>query len=176
MAPVCFGSIFKPNGDSMNTFACHHCENNHFATLCSDCLVEEIHIQETRSALHIGRCHRCGHVDAEPCPAAARSGTHLNRTKQIAGHAFGGLSRKTLNLAAGTTHAIRHHFSRIRSPQTIDPGNAPTAPTVKTTGRATALLQPARLLPPSETRFLVQQLFVYHCQAAPPLRRYPIRI
>jgi hypothetical protein len=61
----------------MNTFTCTHCQESPLATLCSDCLAEEICIRETRTALHIGRCHRRGLVDAEPCRGRAGSGKEM---------------------------------------------------------------------------------------------------
>jgi|tagenome__1003787_1003787.scaffolds.fasta_scaffold20199199_1 hypothetical protein len=56
----------------MKDYHCPHCGQSTFTTLCTDCQAEGIRIDETRSVFHLGRCHRCGHVDDEPCIARAR--------------------------------------------------------------------------------------------------------
>jgi NMD protein affecting ribosome stability and mRNA decay len=98
----------------MKTFSCPRCEETHFATLCSDCLAEEIHIQKTRSALHIGRCHRCGHVDAEPCPSPAASNVITGCTTKITRSALTGLTQKAVSFAARATNVIKGRPARAR--------------------------------------------------------------
>jgi NMD protein affecting ribosome stability and mRNA decay len=56
----------------MQEVRCPHCGQSAFATLCTDCQAEGIRIQKVKSVFHIGRCHRCGHLDDEPCPARIR--------------------------------------------------------------------------------------------------------
>ncbi len=98
----------------MEAFQCPHCGHAHFATVCSDCLAEEIRIQETRSVFHIGRCHRCGHVDDEPCLALIGSSERASRTRQNKRATLKGLTRKAANLAARAADMIKSHSSRAR--------------------------------------------------------------
>ncbi len=98
----------------MKAFQCPHCEQTHFATLCSDCLDEEIRIQETRSVFHIGRCHRCGHVDNELCSAQVGSSEIMARASQYSGNPLRGLTQKAVDLAARAADAIKGHSSRPR--------------------------------------------------------------
>ncbi len=99
----------------MNKFYCPHCRESYFATLCSDCLAEEIHILRTKSALHVGQCHRCGHVDAEPCSGYASSSnnvlSHAHRNKRIA---FKSLYQFIASVATRATGAIRSDNARQR--------------------------------------------------------------
>ena len=99
----------------MEAFQCPHCGQSHFATVCSDCLGEEIRIQETRSVFHIGRCHRCGHVDDEPCLERIGSSETMSRAWQNKGAALKGLTQKAANLAARAAGMIKKgHSSRAR--------------------------------------------------------------
>jgi len=98
----------------MNAFECPHCGQAHFATLCSDCLAEEIAIQETRSVFHIGRCHRCGHVDDELCSARVGSSEMITRAPHSGGNALKGLTQKAVSLAARAADAITGHSGRPR--------------------------------------------------------------
>lgn len=63
----------------MKPFVCPHCGQSAFATLCTDCQAEGIRIHATRSIFHVGRCHRCGHVDDEPCGARVGRGEVFDR-------------------------------------------------------------------------------------------------
>ncbi len=99
----------------MEAFQCPHCGHAHFATVCSDCLAEEIRIQETRSVFHIGRCHRCGHVDDEPCLALIGSSDKASRAGQKNKRAtLKGLTRKAASLASRAADMIKSHSSRAR--------------------------------------------------------------
>ena len=104
----------------MEAFQCPHCGHSNFATVCSDCLAEEIRIQETRSVFHIGRCHRCGHVDDEPCLALigssekAASSEKAGRARQKKKATLKGLTRKAASLAARAADMIKGHSSRAR--------------------------------------------------------------
>lgn len=98
----------------MEAFQCPHCGQSHFATVCSDCLAEEIRIQETRSVFHIGRCHRCGHVDDEPCVARIGSSETVGRAWQNKGATLKGLTQKAANLATRAADMIKGHSSRAR--------------------------------------------------------------
>lgn len=99
----------------MKKASCPRCRESHFATLCSDCLAEEIVIHETRSALHIGRCHRCGHVDAEPCPGSAGSSElMMTQASQPRHNALKGLTRLVASLATRATGVIISEFARYR--------------------------------------------------------------
>jgi DNA-directed RNA polymerase subunit RPC12/RpoP len=98
----------------MEEFKCPHCGHAHFATLCSDCLAEGVRIQETRSIFHLGRCHRCGHVDDEPCTAQIGSGEVVSRAWQNRGSTLKGLTQKAASLAARAADAIKAHSSRPR--------------------------------------------------------------
>ena len=76
----------------MTQHSCPFCGQAVFATACSDCQSEGIKIQSVRSIFHIGKCHRCGHSDSEPCPgrvrtmrrAWARSGRALKHIRTLA--------------------------------------------------------------------------------------------
>ena len=98
----------------METFQCPHCGQSHFATVCSDCQADHIPIQETRSVFHIGRCHRCGHVDDEPCVAKVGSSDVMARVWQNRGIALKDLTRKATSLATRAADVIKTHASRIR--------------------------------------------------------------
>lgn len=98
----------------MKTFHCPHCGQAHFSTLCSDCLAEEIRIQETRSVFHIGRCHRCGHVDDEPCPGRIGSSAIMTRASKNSSSALKGLTQKAVSLAARAAEAIKGSSARVR--------------------------------------------------------------
>ena len=91
----------------MKTYQCPHCEQTHFATLCSDCLAEEIRIRQTRSVFHIGRCHRCGHVDNELCSAQVGSSEIMARASLHAGNPLKGITQKAVDLAARAADAIK---------------------------------------------------------------------
>ena len=101
-------------GGNMKAYQCPHCEQTHFATLCSDCLAEEIRIQETRSVFHIGRCHRCGHVDDELCSAQIGSGEIMARASLYTGNPLRGLTQKAVSLAARAADAIKGNSARPR--------------------------------------------------------------
>ncbi len=98
----------------MEAFQCPHCGQSHFATLCSDCLAEEIRIQETRSVFHIGRCHRCGHVDDEPCPSRVGASEMVSRAWQAKSITLKDLTQRAANLAARAADVIKGHSSRAR--------------------------------------------------------------
>jgi len=98
----------------METFQCPHCGQSHFATVCSDCLAEKIPINETRSVFHIGRCHRCGHVDDEPCLARIGESDAVARVWKKRGTTLKDITRKAANLAARAADVIKAHSSRIR--------------------------------------------------------------
>ena len=98
----------------MKTFKCPYCGQAHFATLCSDCLAEGIRIQQTRSVFHLGRCHRCGNVDDEPCTARVGSSQMMTRAWQNKGGALKGLTQKAVGLAARAADAIKAHAARPR--------------------------------------------------------------
>ncbi len=98
----------------MNTFHCPHCGQSHFASVCSDCQADEIPIQQTRSVFHIGRCHRCGHVDDEPCSARVGSGEVMTRAWQKRGTTLKDITRKATKLAVRAADVIKGHSSRIR--------------------------------------------------------------
>ncbi len=98
----------------MEAFQCPHCGQSHFATVCSDCLAEEIRIQETRSIFHIGRCYRCGHVDDEPCLARIGSSETVGRAWQNKTATLKGLTQKAANLASRAANVIKNHSSRPR--------------------------------------------------------------
>ncbi|MGD2139897.1 MAG: NMD3-related protein [Burkholderiales bacterium] len=98
----------------MTTFQCPHCGQSHFASVCSDCLADQISIQQTRSVFHIGRCHRCGHVDDEPCPARVGSGDIVTRAWQNRDTTLKDLTQRATNLAARVAEAIKTHSSRDR--------------------------------------------------------------
>ena len=98
----------------MKAYKCPHCGQSHFASLCSDCLAEGIRIQETRSIFHLGRCHRCGHADDEPCTAQVGSGDMVSRAWQSGGRALKELTQKAASLAARAADAIKAHSNRPR--------------------------------------------------------------
>jgi hypothetical protein len=98
----------------MEGYQCPHCGQAHFVTVCSDCLAEQIRIQETRAVFHIGRCHRCGHVDDEPCLARIGSSEIASKVWRNKGAAFKGLTQKAANLAVRAADLIRGHSSRAR--------------------------------------------------------------
>jgi DNA-directed RNA polymerase subunit RPC12/RpoP len=98
----------------MKAFKCPHCGQTHFTTLCSDCLAEEISIQETRSVFHIGRCHRCGHTDDELCSARVGSGEILARAPQNRGSTLKGFTQRAVKLAARAADVITGHSARPR--------------------------------------------------------------
>ena len=95
-------------------FSCPHCGETHFASLCSDCLAEEIRIQQTRSVFHVGRCYRCGHVDDEPCLALVGSSQTVAKAWQNRGNTLKGLTQRAASLAARAADAIKAHASRGR--------------------------------------------------------------
>ena len=96
----------------MKAYSCPHCGQSHFATLCSDCLAEEIPIQKTRSIFHIGRCHRCGHLDDEPCTAKVGKGRTVAQAWNHGGDALKNLSRKAARLATRAAGALRSGSAR----------------------------------------------------------------
>jgi len=98
----------------MRVFHCPHCGQSHFATVCSDCLADQIPIQQTRSVFHIGRCHRCGHVDDEPCPARVGSGDMMARAWQKRGTTLKGITQTAAKLAVRAADMIKGHSSRAR--------------------------------------------------------------
>jgi hypothetical protein len=63
----------------MEHICCPYCEQTTFATVCTDCQAEGIRIQRVSSVFHIGRCHRCGHLDDEPCSARVGSNRSITR-------------------------------------------------------------------------------------------------
>lgn len=87
----------------MKQFRCPHCGQSTFSTLCTDCLAEGIRIQEVRSIFHVGRCHRCGHMDDEPCAARIGANRAIARAWQQGAKAlkqFGHLAGKLATRAA----------------------------------------------------------------------------
>ena len=98
----------------MQTNPCPHCGQTHFATLCTDCLAEGIRIEQTRSVFHFGRCHRCGHLDDEPCSARVGSSEIFTRAWQNGGNALKGLTIRAVSLATRAADALRAHSDRPR--------------------------------------------------------------
>jgi hypothetical protein len=95
----------------MKDFHCPHCEQSIFTTLCTDCQAEGIRIRETRAVFHLGRCHRCGHVDDEPC--SARIGSNPG-TWQGKGGTLKGFTQLAFRLATRAAEAIRSGSTRTR--------------------------------------------------------------
>ena len=98
----------------MNQFHCPHCAQSTFTTLCTDCQSEGIRIEQTRAVFHLGRCHRCGHVDNEPCSARIGSNPIAARAWQRGGEAVKNLSRSAFRLATRAAEAIRSGSIRAR--------------------------------------------------------------
>lgn len=98
----------------MKEFHCPHCEQSIFTTLCTDCQAEGIRIYETRSVFHLGRCHRCGHVDDEPCSARIRSNPIVSRAWQGGGGALKDVTQLAFKLATRAAEAIRSSSTRVR--------------------------------------------------------------
>jgi len=98
----------------MDHYHCPHCGQSAFATLCSDCLAEEIPIQKTRSIFHIGRCYRCGHIDDEPCPAKVGAAKSVTRAWQNGGDVLKTFTGKAYRLASRAADAIKANTSRAR--------------------------------------------------------------
>ena len=82
----------------MKEIACPHCGQTAFTTVCTDCQAEGIKIQEVKSIFHIGRCHRCGHLDDEPCSARIGSNKTLARAWQKSKEALRGFRRMALEV------------------------------------------------------------------------------
>ena len=98
----------------MKEFHCPHCGQSAFTTLCADCQAEGIRIDDTRSASHIGRCGRCGHVDDEPCSARIGSKRMVARAWQRRGAALKDFIELTFRLATRAAQAIRSGSIRAR--------------------------------------------------------------
>ncbi len=98
----------------MEEFRCPYCGHTAFATLCTDCQAEGIRIQRTKAIFHMGQCHRCRHMDDEPCSARIGSSKTIARAWQMGGKAlreYGHLARK---LAARAAETIRGGPVRAR--------------------------------------------------------------
>ena len=91
----------------MTSFECPHCGESTFSTLCSDCLADAIPIQETRFVFHMGRCHRCGHLDDEPCLAQVGSSEIVTRAWQKKGGTLKDIAQKAADLAARAADKIK---------------------------------------------------------------------
>ena len=98
----------------MKAYHCPHCGQSTFTTLCTDCQAEGIRIDETRAVFHLGRCHRCGHVDDEPCSARIGSNPIAARAWQNRRGALKGLTQVASRLATRAAGAIRSGSSRAR--------------------------------------------------------------
>ena len=98
----------------MKQFHCPHCAQSTFTTLCTDCQSEGIRIEQTRAVFHLGRCHRCGHVDNEPCSARIGSNPIAARAWQRGSNAVKNLSQSAFRLAARAAEAIRSSSIRAR--------------------------------------------------------------
>ncbi len=91
----------------MKEFHCPYCGQTAFATLCTDCQAGGIRIQETKSVFHIGRCHRCGHTDDEPCPARIGSNRTVERAWRGGSKALREFRHLAARLAARAAETIR---------------------------------------------------------------------
>jgi NMD protein affecting ribosome stability and mRNA decay len=91
----------------MNEFHCPYCGLTAFASLCTDCQSEGIRIQETKSVFHIGRCHRCGHIDDEPCSARVGSSGTVERAWQGGSKALRQFRRLAVKLAARAAETMK---------------------------------------------------------------------
>lgn len=98
----------------MKDFHCPHCGQSAFTTLCTDCQAEGIRISETRAIFHLGRCHRCGHVDDEPCSARIGSNPIAARAGQRRGGALKDFTQSAFRLATRAAEAIRNGSIRTR--------------------------------------------------------------
>ena len=98
----------------MKQFQCPHCGQSTFTTLCTDCQSEGIRIEQTRAVFHLGRCHRCGHVDDEPCSARIGSNPISARAWQMGGEAVKTLGQSAYRLAARAAEAFRSGSIRLR--------------------------------------------------------------
>ena len=98
----------------MKEFHCPYCGQQAFATLCTDCQAGGIRIQETKSVFHIGRCHRCGHTDDEPCSARIGSNAIVARAWQSGGGALKDFTQLAFRLASRAAEAIRSGSIRER--------------------------------------------------------------
>lgn len=98
----------------MKEFHCPYCGQTAFATLCTDCQAEGIRIYETRAVFHLGRCHRCGHVDDEPCSARIGSNPIVARAWQSGGGALRDVTQFAFRLATRAAEAIRSGSIRAR--------------------------------------------------------------
>lgn len=96
----------------MKHYHCPHCGQSAFVTVCSDCLAEGIQIRETRSIFHVGRCHRCGHVDDEPCPAKVGVAKSVAQAWRNGGGALKTLTSKAYRLASRAAEAIKSNADR----------------------------------------------------------------
>jgi NMD protein affecting ribosome stability and mRNA decay len=91
----------------MKEFHCPYCGQAAFATLCSDCQAAGIRIQQTKSVFHIGRCHRCGHMDDEPCAARTGSFRTLERAWQGGSKALREFRQRAVRLASRAAETIK---------------------------------------------------------------------
>jgi hypothetical protein len=98
----------------MKEFHCPHCGQSTFTTLCTDCQSEGIRIDETRAIFHIGRCHRCGHLDDEPCAALIGSNPIAARAWQKGGGVVRQFTQSAYRLATRAAEAIRSSSVRDR--------------------------------------------------------------
>jgi hypothetical protein len=98
----------------MKEFHCPHCGQSTFTTLCTDCQAEGIRIDETRAVFHLGRCHRCGHVDDEPCSKRIGANPVMANAKQKKGGALRDITQMAFRLASRAAEAIRSSSIRTR--------------------------------------------------------------
>ena len=98
----------------MKEFHCPHCGQSTFTTLCTDCQAEGIRIDETRAVFHLGRCHRCGHVDDEPCSNRIGANRDLAPAGQKKGGTLRDFIQTAFRLATRAAEAIRSGSIRTR--------------------------------------------------------------
>ncbi len=98
----------------MQQFRCPHCGKTAFATFCTDCQAEGIRIESVRSAFHVGRCPRCGHLDDEPCAAYIEPETVATRAWRGWTQALRKFGQVAVKLAARVGESIRPGSVRPR--------------------------------------------------------------
>lgn len=98
----------------MKEFHCPYCGQSAFATLCTDCQAEGIRIQKVKSVFHVGQCHRCGHVDDEPCLARTGSRRALVRAWQEGNRALSEIRDLALRIAARAAEALKGSSARTQ--------------------------------------------------------------
>jgi predicted RNA-binding Zn-ribbon protein involved in translation (DUF1610 family) len=98
----------------MKDYHCPHCGQSTFTTLCTDCQAEGIRIDETRTVFHLGRCHRCGHVDDEPCAARVGSQATAVAAGESTPGALKSFTRIAFRFATRAAGAIRSSSIRAR--------------------------------------------------------------